>query len=123
MPQNLGQICINVTDIEKSIEFWDGVMGIPLQSRTEIPGVLARHVAEVLDIHEVMLYRWRMEMRRGEIMTKKKTPQIDPEMKAELKRLRKLERDYNMLKEEHEILKEGIRHSLRQKKKSSSLSE
>ena len=40
MPQNLGQICINVTDIEKSIEFWDGVMGIPLQSRTEIPGVL-----------------------------------------------------------------------------------
>ena len=40
MPQIIGQICINVTDIEKSIEFWDGVLGIPLQSRTEIPNVL-----------------------------------------------------------------------------------
>ncbi|WP_339068238.1 transposase [Teredinibacter turnerae] len=29
---------------------------------TEIPGVQANHVAEALDIHEVMLYRWRMEM-------------------------------------------------------------
>jgi lactoylglutathione lyase len=33
----LSQYCINVTDIEKSIEFWDGVIGIPLQNRTEIP--------------------------------------------------------------------------------------
>jgi lactoylglutathione lyase len=40
MPQILGQFCINVTDIERSITFWDEVMGIPLQSRTEIPGVL-----------------------------------------------------------------------------------
>lgn len=108
---------------KKHYNFYDDTFKATAVALTEIPGVLARHVAEVLDIHEVMLYRWRMEMRRGEIMTKKKTPQIDPEMKAELKRLRKLERDYNMLKEEHEILKEGIRHSLRQKKKSSSLSE
>ncbi|HEX7094682.1 MAG TPA: VOC family protein [Acidimicrobiales bacterium] len=40
MPQVLGQLCINVTDIERSIQFWNDVMGIPLQSRTEIPGVL-----------------------------------------------------------------------------------
>ena len=33
----LSQYCINVSDIEKSIEFWDGVIGIQLQSRTEIP--------------------------------------------------------------------------------------
>jgi lactoylglutathione lyase len=39
MAQILGQFCINVRDIERSIAFWDGVMGIPLQSRTEIPGV------------------------------------------------------------------------------------
>jgi lactoylglutathione lyase len=37
MPQILAAYCINVTDIERSIEFWDGVIGIPLQSRTEIP--------------------------------------------------------------------------------------
>ena len=37
MGQVLGQFCINVTDIERSIEFWRDVCGIPLQSRTEIP--------------------------------------------------------------------------------------
>ncbi|GMU79468.1 MAG: hypothetical protein AMXMBFR46_22590 [Acidimicrobiia bacterium] len=40
MPQIIGQVCFNVTDIERSIDFWQNVMGIPLQSRTEIPGVL-----------------------------------------------------------------------------------
>jgi lactoylglutathione lyase len=33
----LSQYCINVSDIERSIAFWDGVIGIALQSRTEIP--------------------------------------------------------------------------------------
>lgn len=87
---------------------------------TEIPGVLGTHVAEALDIHEVMLYRWRMEMRRGQIMAKKKNIQIDPEVKSELKRLRKLERDYNLLQEEHALLKKAIQHSLQRKGKSSS---
>ncbi|SHF20763.1 Transposase [Microbulbifer donghaiensis] len=89
-------------------------------SLTEIPGVLAKHVAEALDIHEVMLYRWRMEMRRGQIMAKKKDIQIDPEIKSELKRLRKLEREHNLLQEEHALLKKAIQFSLQQKGKSSS---
>jgi lactoylglutathione lyase len=38
--QILGQYCINVTDLERSIRFWEGVIGIPVQSRTEIPNVL-----------------------------------------------------------------------------------
>ena len=59
---------------------------------SEIPGVLVMHVAEALDIHEVMLQRWRMEMRRGEIMAKKKDINTDPGVRAELKRLRTLER-------------------------------
>ena len=37
MGQILGQYCINVTDLERSVAFWEGVMGIPVQSRTEIP--------------------------------------------------------------------------------------
>lgn len=37
MGQILGQFCINVTDLERSIEFWRDVCGIPLRSRTEIP--------------------------------------------------------------------------------------
>lgn len=89
---------------------------------TEIPGVLAKDVAEALDIHEVMLYRWRMEMRRGQIMAKKKDIQIDPEIKSELKRLRKLERDHALLQEEHALLKKAIQHSLQKKGKSSNSS-
>jgi len=86
---------------------------------SQIPGVLAKHVAESLDIHEVMLYRWRMEMRRGQIMATKKHITIDPDTKAELLRLRKLERDHNLLKEEHALLKKAIQFSSQQKKKSS----
>ena len=88
-------------------------------SLTEIPGVLAKHVAESLDIHEVMLYRWRTEIRRGQIMAKKKNINIDPEVKSELKRLRKLERDHNLLKEEHSLLKKAIQFSSQRKGKSS----
>jgi len=40
MPQILGQFCINVSDLERSVAFWEEVIGIPVQSRTEIPGVL-----------------------------------------------------------------------------------
>lgn len=87
---------------------------------SEIPGVLGKHVAESLDIHEVMLYRWRMEMRRGQIMSNKKSVTIDPETKSELKRLRKLEREHNLLKEEHALLKKAIRFSSQRKRKSSS---
>ena len=37
MENSLGQYCINVTDLERSVRFWTDVVGIPVQSRTEIP--------------------------------------------------------------------------------------
>lgn len=40
MGQILGQFCINVTDLERSIGFWEGVCGLPVRSRTEIPTAL-----------------------------------------------------------------------------------
>ena len=36
-PNSLGQYCINVTDLDRSVEFWSEVIGIPVPSRTEIP--------------------------------------------------------------------------------------
>jgi lactoylglutathione lyase len=39
MENSLGQYCINVGDIDRAVEFWEGVIGIPVQSRTDIPGV------------------------------------------------------------------------------------
>ena len=35
----LSQYCINVSDLDRAIEFWEGVVGIPVQSRTDIPNV------------------------------------------------------------------------------------
>ena len=39
MENSLGQYCINVSDIDRSVAFWEGVLGIPVQSRTDIPNV------------------------------------------------------------------------------------
>lgn len=106
---------------KKHYNFYDDQFKTTAVALSNIPGVLVRHVAEVLEVHEVMLYRWRMEVRRGEIVTKKKSKsaQLDPEMKAELKRLRKLERENAQLKLENEILKKFERYISQQRKKPS----
>lgn len=63
-------------------------------------------VAESLYIHPFMLSRWRKEAREGLIMTK--GVEVDKEVAAELKALRRMKRDYERLKLEHEILKKAI---------------
>jgi lactoylglutathione lyase len=39
MENSLGQYCINVSDLDRAVEFWEKIVGIPVQSRTEIPNV------------------------------------------------------------------------------------
>ena len=39
MEASLGQFCINVSDIDRSVDFWENVIGIPVSSRTDIPNV------------------------------------------------------------------------------------
>ena len=39
MENSLGQYCIYVSDMTRALEFWEGVVGLPVSSRTEIPGV------------------------------------------------------------------------------------
>ena len=39
MENSLGQYCIYVSDIDRTVSFWEGVVGIPVQSRTDIPNV------------------------------------------------------------------------------------
>jgi len=57
-----------------------------------LPGVKAIEIAEVLDIHPIMLYRWKKELRDGDIMKKTNKGTLETEQKSELKRLRKLEK-------------------------------
>ena len=38
MGTTLGQYCINVNDLERSVQFYTEVLGLQLHSRTQIPG-------------------------------------------------------------------------------------
>ena len=87
---------------------------------SSLPGVLVNDVAAALDIHPFMLSLWRKQVRDGVIVAK--APKIDVETKAELKRLRELERQYKVLKEEHELLKKAIRFASDRNRKPSSSS-
>ncbi len=86
-----------------------------------LPGVYAKDVAEVLDIHPIMLYRWKKEYRDGEIMKKPVKGMMDTEASRELKRLRKIEKAHKTLQMEHELLKKSIQYCSDRKKRSSSL--
>lgn len=87
---------------------------------SSLPGVLIQDVAHALDIHPFMLSLWRKEVRDGVIVAK--SAKLDVQTKAELRRLRDLERRYKVLKEEHALLKKAIRFASDQKRKSSSSS-
>jgi len=63
---------------------------------SELPGVEVQDVAASLYIHPFMLSRWRKQAREGLIVTK--GVEIDKDVAAELKELRKLKRDYGRLK-------------------------
>ena len=84
-------------------------------------GVQSKDVAEALDIHPLMLSRWRKEYREGKIVEQKpKRGSLDPKQVAELRELKKLRKEHELLKEEHALLKKAIQFSLEQKRKSTS---
>ena len=75
---------------------------------SKVPGVRVKDVAESLDVHPYMLSRWRKEYREGRIGRGAKI-EPDPKIVSELRRLRRLEREHALLKEEHDLLKKAIR--------------
>lgn len=84
-----------------------------------LPGVKAIDVAKVLDIHPIMLYRWKKEYNDGDIMKKQDKGTLESEEKSELKRLRKMEKAHEELLIKHDLLKKSIQFCSDQKKKSS----
>jgi len=86
----------------------------------ELPKTKATDVAKILDIHPVMLYRWKKELTDGIIMAKKDKGTLEAEQKSELKRLRKLEKEHEVLVIKHDLLKKSIQFCSDRKKKSSS---
>jgi transposase len=82
--------------------------------------VRIKDVAAALDIHPFMLSLWRKQVRDGVIVAK--SAKLDVRTQAELKRLKELERQYKVLKEEHELLKKAIRFASDRRRRSSSSS-
>ena len=76
---------------------------------TEVPGIEVQVVAEALDIHPVMLSRWRKEARDGVLRVTVPRARVKRGAVREIKRLQALERENALLKEEHELLKKAIR--------------
>jgi transposase len=87
---------------------------------SELPGVEVQDVASSLYIHPFMLSRWRKEAREGQIMTK--GMQVEKDVAAELEELRRVKKQYERLKLEHEILKKAIAFTSDRRQKSSSSS-
>lgn len=87
---------------------------------SELDGVAVQDVARSLAIHPFMLSRWRKQAREGLIVTK--GVKLDEKTSAELKELRKLKRDYERLKVEHEILKKAVEFTSARRARSSSSS-
>lgn len=96
------------------------------------PEVRSKDVAESLGIHPVMLYRWQMEHRRGELKEnkhmkkeppspKRRADRTDPVKEAEEKlaaaekRIKKLERELENRNDEIELLKKAERFFQRKK--------
>lgn len=73
---------------------------------SNLPGVAIQDVADSLYIHPFMLSRWRKQVREGVIMAK--SAEIDKDVAAELKELRKLKKAHARLQEENELLKKAI---------------
>lgn len=90
------------------------------------PDVKSKDIAESLGIHPVMLYRWQMEHRRGELKENKRmkpeTPspkrrpdRTDPlkateeKLAAAEKRIKKLERELENRNDEIDLLKKAER--------------
>ena len=87
---------------------------------SELPGVEVQEVAESLYIHPFMLSRWRKEAHEGRIVTK--GVEIEKDVAAELKELRRVKKQYERLKLEHEILKKAIAFTSDRRGRSSSSS-
>ena len=96
-----------------SLEFKRGAVKL-----TQVPGMEVQVVAEALDIHPVMLSRWRQEAREGRlrgseprtrVVKVRKVVKVKVAPLREVKRLQELEKAHRLLQEEHALLKKAIR--------------
>jgi transposase-like protein len=76
---------------------------------TNHPEIQTNHVAEALDIHPIMLYRWRQEMREGRIEDNDAEARSINKLTAAEKKIKTLEKELKRLRAENSILKKAER--------------
>ena len=75
-----------------------------------LDGVEVQAVAETLDIHPFMLSRWRKEYREGKIVPDKRRKVVSlKQEKAELDKVKRLEKEIARLRQENDLLKKWQR--------------
>lgn len=78
-------------------------------SITNHPNILSVDVAEALNIHPIMLYRWRQEMREGILENNDQEARSRDKLVAAEKKIKKLERELKRVRDENTILKKAER--------------
>lgn len=73
------------------------------------PYIQASYVAEALQIHPIMLYRWRQEMREGKIEDNDKEARSINELMDAQKKVKALEKENKYLRSENSVLKKAER--------------
>jgi len=78
-------------------------------SVTNHPNILSVDVAEALNIHPIMLYRWRQEMREGVLENNDKEARSKDKLLTAEKKIKKLELELKRVRAENTILKKAER--------------
>lgn len=76
---------------------------------TNHPYIQASHVADALEIHPVMLYRWRQEMREGKLADNDKEARSINELTDAQNKIKKLEKELKKVRAENAVLKKAER--------------
>ncbi len=74
---------------------------------TNHPDIQAVDVAEALDIHPIMLYRWRGEMRSGKIKDNDQEARSINELMEAEKRIKQLEKELKKVRQENTVLRKA----------------
>ena len=79
---------------------------VTLANHPDIQGI---SVADALDIHPIMLYRWKKDMRDGKISDNGKESRSKRNLEEAQRKLKKLEAENKRLREENIVLKKAER--------------
>jgi len=74
---------------------------------TNHPDIQSVDVAEALNIHPIMLYRWRGEMRTGKFKDNDQAARSISELNAAEKKIRELERELTKVRQENAVLRKA----------------